>query len=163
MCACSVVSDSFATPWTIARQVSLCMGFSKQEYWRGLPFPSPGDLPNPGIKPRSSTLQVDSLPSEPPGKPKNTGVGSLSLLQGIFWPRNLTGVSCLAGRFFTSWALSPYEIIKFCRAGTFPCSPSLCRLLMLLWKGCQKMCPTQPPRVLPAVPRGGWWGRGGDK
>ena len=47
-------------------------------------FPSPGDLPNPGIEPRSPTLQVDSLPSEPQEKPQNTGVGSLSLLQGIF-------------------------------------------------------------------------------
>ena len=47
-------------------------------------FASPGDLPNPGIKPRSSALQMDSLPSEPPGKPNNTGVGSLCLLQGIF-------------------------------------------------------------------------------
>ena len=47
-------------------------------------FPSPGDLPNPGIKPRSPTLQEDSLPSEPPGNPENTGVGSLFLLQGIF-------------------------------------------------------------------------------
>ena len=47
-------------------------------------FPSPGDLPNPGIKPRPPTLQVDSLLAEPPGKPKNTGVGSLSLLQRIF-------------------------------------------------------------------------------
>ena len=50
----------------------------------GSPCPPPGHLLNPGIKPRSSTLQVDSLPSEPPGKPKNAGVGSLSLLQGIF-------------------------------------------------------------------------------
>ena len=48
------------------------------------PFPSPGDLPNPGTEPRSPTLQVDSLPAEPQGKPKNTGVGSLSLLEGIF-------------------------------------------------------------------------------
>ena len=55
-----------------------------QEYWSGQPFPSPGDLPNPGIKPRSPALQADSLPSNPPGKPKNTGVGSLSLFQGIF-------------------------------------------------------------------------------
>ena len=47
-------------------------GFSRQEYWSGLPCPSPGDLPNPGIKPRSSTLQADSLPSEPPGNPKST-------------------------------------------------------------------------------------------
>ena len=50
----------------------------------GKPFRSPGDLPNPGIEPRSPTLQADSLPAEPPGKPKNTGVGSLSLLQGSF-------------------------------------------------------------------------------
>ena len=55
-----------------------------QEYWSGLPCPPPEDLPNLGIEPRFPTLQADSLPSEPPEKPKNTGVGSLSLLQGIF-------------------------------------------------------------------------------
>ena len=60
------------------------MEFSRPEYWNGYPFPSPGDLPNPGIKSRSPTLQVDSLPAKPQGKPKNTGVGSLSLLQQIF-------------------------------------------------------------------------------
>ena len=60
------------------------MEFSRPEYWIGEPFPSPGDLPNPGIEPRSPTLQADSLPAEPQGKPKNTGVGSPSLLQGIF-------------------------------------------------------------------------------
>ena len=59
-------------------------GFCRQEYWNGLPCPLPGDFPNPGIKPRSSTLQADSLLSEPQGKSMNTGVGSLSLLQGIF-------------------------------------------------------------------------------
>ena len=58
--------------------------FSRQEYWSGLPCRPPGDLPNPRIKSRSPSLQTDSLLSEPPGKPKNTGVGSLSLLQGIF-------------------------------------------------------------------------------
>ena len=58
--------------------------FSGQEYWSGLPCPPLGDLPNPGIEPRSPTLQVDSLLSEPPGKPKNTGLGSLLLLQGNF-------------------------------------------------------------------------------
>ena len=58
----------FATPWTVACQAPLSMGFSRQEHWSGLPFPSPGDLPNPGIKPGSPTLQVDSLPAEPPGK-----------------------------------------------------------------------------------------------
>ena len=58
--------------------------FSRQGYWSGLPFPSPGDLPNPGIEPRFPTLQADSLPTEPQGKPKNTGVGSLSLFQLVF-------------------------------------------------------------------------------
>ena len=60
------------------------MEFYRQEYWSGLPFLSPGDLPDPGIKPRSPALQADSSPFEPPGKPKNTGVNSLSLLQGNF-------------------------------------------------------------------------------
>ena len=58
--------------------------FSRQEYWSELPCPPPRDLPNPGIKPRNPILQVDSLAAEPQGKPENTGVGSLSLLQGIF-------------------------------------------------------------------------------
>ena len=106
----------FATPWTVAHRAPLFIEFSRQGYWSGLPFPSPGDLPNPvieprsptlqadalpseppgklfllqgnlpnpGIKPRSPTLQADSLPAEPQGRPKNTGVGSLSLLQWFF-------------------------------------------------------------------------------
>ena len=57
----------FAT-WTVAYQASLSTGLSRQEYWSGLPFPSPGDLPDPGIEPGSPALQADSLPSEPPGK-----------------------------------------------------------------------------------------------
>ena len=64
-------------PWTIQ-----FMEFSRPEYWK--PFPSSGDLPNPGIKPRSPALQADSLPAEPQGNSKNTGVDSLLLLQGIF-------------------------------------------------------------------------------
>ena len=60
----------FVTPWTVAHQAPLSMGFSRQEYWSGLPFPSPGDLPDPGIKPRSPALQADALTSETPGKPK---------------------------------------------------------------------------------------------
>ena len=59
----------FATPWTVAYQASPSMGFSRQEYWSGLPFPSPGDLPHPGIEPRSPALEADALTSEPPGKP----------------------------------------------------------------------------------------------
>ena len=60
----------FVTPWTVAHQAPPSMGFSRQEYWSGLPFPSPGDLPNPGIEPRSPTFQADALTSEPPGKPR---------------------------------------------------------------------------------------------
>ena len=54
----------FATPWTVVHQAPPSMGFSRQEYWGGLPFPSPGDLPNPGIEPRSPALQADALTSE---------------------------------------------------------------------------------------------------
>ena len=56
-------------PWTEEPDRLQSMGFSRQEYWSGLPFPSPGDLPDPGIEPRSPALQADSLPSDPPGKP----------------------------------------------------------------------------------------------
>ena len=59
-----------ATLWTVAHQAPPSMGFSRQEYWSGLPFPSPGDLPDPGIEPRSPSLQADALTSEPPGKPQ---------------------------------------------------------------------------------------------
>ena len=61
--------STLETPGTVAFQVPLSMGFSRQEYWSGLPFPSPGDFPNPGIEPRSPALQVDSLPTELGGKP----------------------------------------------------------------------------------------------
>ena len=57
----------FATPWTVAYYTPLSMRFSRQEYWSGLPFPSPEDLPDSGIEPRSPALQVDALTSEPPG------------------------------------------------------------------------------------------------
>ena len=61
----------FATPWTVAHQAPPSMGFSRQEYWSGSPFPSPGDLPDPGIELRSPALQADVLPSEPPGRSDN--------------------------------------------------------------------------------------------
>ena len=76
----------FATPWTIAGQAPLSVhGDSPgKEYWSGLPCPPPGYLPNTRIEPRSLALQVDSLWPDPRGKPKNTGVHSLTFLQGIF-------------------------------------------------------------------------------
>ena len=89
------VAQLCPTLWTPGTIQS--MKFSRPEYWSGYPFPPPGDLPNPGIKPRSSALQVDSLPAEPQGKSKNTGVGSLPLLQGIFPIQELNGISCIAG------------------------------------------------------------------
>ena len=58
----------FVTPWTVAHNSPPSIGFSRQEYWSGLPFPSPGDLPDPGIEPGSSVLQADTLPSELPGQ-----------------------------------------------------------------------------------------------
>ena len=69
----SVVSDS-ATPWTTAYQAPPSMEFSRQEYWSGLPFPSPGDLPDSGIEPGSPAVQADALSSEPPGKPMTWGM-----------------------------------------------------------------------------------------
>ena len=78
------VSDCLWPPGLQPARLLCPWGFSRQECLSGLPCPAPEDLPNPGIEPRSPALQVDSLPSEPPRKPKNTGVGSLSLLQGIF-------------------------------------------------------------------------------
>ena len=91
----------FATPWTVACQAPLSMGFSRQEYWSGLPFPSPGDLRDPGIEPRSPALQADTLTSEPPGKPQTeipNKSGHLLLfpvsengntVYPIFWARSL--------------------------------------------------------------------------
>ena len=66
----SVLSDSLS-PWTVDSQAPLSVEFSRQEYWSGWPFPSPGDLHNPGIKPKSCALQTDSSPSEPSGTPLN--------------------------------------------------------------------------------------------
>ena len=70
----------FATPWTIARQAPRSVGFSRQESWSGVPFPSPGDLPDPGIESRSPASQIGSLPSKPPGKPWNGKRTSQTLL-----------------------------------------------------------------------------------
>ena len=64
-----VVSDSLQPPWAVARQAPVFMGFSRHEYWSGLPFPSPGLLPNPGIELGSPALQADSLHSKPSRKP----------------------------------------------------------------------------------------------
>jgi len=64
-----VMSNCFVAPWSVACQAPLTMGFFKQEYWSGLPFPSPEDLPDPGIKPTSPALAGGFFTAEPPGKP----------------------------------------------------------------------------------------------
>ena len=74
----------FATPWTLAYQAPLSMGFSRQECWSGLPFPSPGDFPDPGIKPGSPALQADALLSEPPGKPSRVEIVVLKNIRCFF-------------------------------------------------------------------------------
>ena len=83
VCVCCCV-QLFETPWTVAHQAPLSMGFPRQENWSGLPFPSPGDLPGPGIKFASPTLASGFFTSEPPGKQtkniiinKNQGVGDI--------------------------------------------------------------------------------------
>ena len=100
--SCSEVSNALQLHGLQLPKLLCPWGFSRQEYWSGLSCLPLGYLPNPWIESRPSALQVDSLPTEPPGKPKYTIVGGLSLLRGSSQPRNQTGVSCTAGRFFTN-------------------------------------------------------------
>ena len=113
----------FATPWTVAYQAPPTMGFSRQEYWSGLPFPSPGDLPNSGIEPGSPALQTlyrlshqgsplcDPMDCSPPGFSTH-GIFqawvlewvAISFSRGSSLPRDWTWVSHIAGRCFTIWA-----------------------------------------------------------
>ena len=96
-----VISDSWQSHGLQPTRLLCPWEFSSQGYWSGLPCPPPGDLPNPGIELMSLILQANSLPSEPTGKPKNTGIGSLSLLQGNF-PTQGSNQVLLHGR----WILS---------------------------------------------------------
>ena len=95
------------TSWTVALQSSLSMGFPRQEYWSGLLFPSPGDLPNPGIKLRSPALQVDSLLSEPPRKPP---LGSMYVTIFIL---PITDTR----KFYMNHPVNPYIIKYICLQG----------------------------------------------
>ena len=84
LCLVTQLCSTLCDPMDCSPPGSSVHGFLQARYWRGLPCPPPGDLPNPGVKSGSPTLLADSLPSEPPGKPKNTGVSNLTLLQGVF-------------------------------------------------------------------------------
>ena len=96
-CICAQWCPTLCDPMDCSLPGSSVRGVFQARYWSGLPFHIPG------IKPRFPALQADCLPSEPPGKPKNTGVGGHSLLQGIFPTGELNQVSCIAGVVFTSW------------------------------------------------------------
>ena len=76
---------TLASPWTVAFQAPLSMGFSRQQYWSGLPFPSPGDLPDPGIEPRSPALQADSLPLSYEGSWNNSSKCKVSHFTFFWW------------------------------------------------------------------------------
>ena len=94
MLNCFSCVQLFGTLWTVAHQASLSMGFSRQEYWSGLPCPPQGDLPDPGIEPVSPALQADSLPLEPPGKPHRTHSNVYkSMLFSQFIPSSLSHMS----------------------------------------------------------------------
>ena len=97
----SVMSNSLQPHGLQPARLLYTWGFSRPEYRSGLPCPLSGDLPNPGIKPRSPSLQADFLLSEPPGKPKNTGWVAYPFSSISCQCRNLTRVSCFAGRIFT--------------------------------------------------------------
>ena len=134
------------------------MDFSRSEYWSREPFPSPGDLPNPGTKPRSPVMWADSLPAEPQGKPKITRVGSLSPLQRSSQPQNWTWVSCIAGRFFTTWALrgAPFslsvhaKLLQSCLTlcNTVDCSPPGSSVHVDSRQEHWSLLPCSPPREL---------------
>ena len=93
----------FLTPWTVTYQAPLSMGFSRQEYWSGVPLPSPGDLPDPGIKPGSPTLQADALPSEPPGKPCVSLLPLKKKIMGV----KLSSQGCSVGKGGWAWQQLP--------------------------------------------------------
>ena len=108
---CSL-AQSFPTLWPHG-PAPLSMEYSRQECWSGLPCPPPGDLLNPGIKPRSPTLQAILLLSEPPGKPKSTRVDSLSLFQGIFPTQesNQGFLHCKQILYQLSYQGSPFDVV----------------------------------------------------
>ena len=95
------------------RNLTLSMKFSRQEYWSGLPCPPPGDPPNPGIQHRSPAFQADSLASEPPGSRRIPEWVAYPFSRGSSWSRNQTGVSCIAGGFFTNWDTSTSLVLIY--------------------------------------------------
>ena len=126
----------FVTPWTVALQAPLSMEFSSLEYWSGLSFPSPGCLPDLVIKPGSPALQPDSLPTEPQGKPKNTGVGSLLLPQQIFLTQELNWglLHCSQILYQLSYQGSPSHTQYYTFYSTFTNAHAFSEIVWLWWE-----------------------------
>ena len=130
VCACLVISNSLVTPWTVACQAPLSMEFSRQEYWSGLPFPPPRDLPDLGIEPGAPTVQVDSLASEPPGKPLNKGRCPVS----VEGNRAVIFILCSGASSSTTWDLAR-------KAGV---GPMLDLQTQTLWRWPSNLCFNKP-------------------
>ena len=113
----------FTTSWTIDYQAPPSMGFSRQEYWSGLPFPSPGDLPNPRIKPKSPALQGNALPSEPPGKPQEVTKAKAMAIGVAPWPQVTAGqeVQRIHHLQAFQWFVSTQVLVVNPSQGKMPC------------------------------------------
>ena len=116
----------FATLWTLAYQAPPSMLFSRQEYWSGLPFPSPGDLPDPGMEPRSPALRADALPSEPPGKQRESPALSQRphLQVGRRGCPATPGASVCGGAGVAGWGQSPGRLRAGDAQGAFVKRPT---------------------------------------
>ena len=127
----------FATPWTVAHKAPLSMEFSRQEYWSGLPFPSPGDLLSPGIEPRAFALQADALPSEPPGKHLCREQGySLVVVPGLSSTGSVAvahGFSCSAACGISPGQGSNSHFLHW-QADSWPLSPQGSPCMCFLWQ-----------------------------
>ena len=143
----SVVSDSLR-PYGLQPTRLLCpWGFSRPEYWSGFPCPPPGDLPDPGIQPRSPALQVILYQLSHQGRPGILVWVDYPFSRGSSQPRNQTGISCIAGRFFTHWATRE-------RWGTlkmWACSKlrvSIWRCQYVMWKNCEEKLNPQEGQLI---------------
>ena len=148
----------FSTPWSVACQALLSMGFFRQESWSGLPFPSPGDLPNPGIEPGCPPLQADSLMPEPPGKSKKTPYSKHDLVLNRFsCVQFFMTLQTVAHKPICPWDSSGNNTGVGCHAllqGIFPIQGlNPCFLSVLLWQaGPLPLVPLRKPLSIGIVP-----------
>ena len=134
----------FETPWAVARQAALSKKFSRQEYWSGLPFPSPGNLPDSGIKPRSPAMQAASLQSEAPGKPKST-VLQLKKKKSSLQSSHISHSSLLSQvSELSSWVAMPRLLHSYLFFFSFSFLPVPCVMWWRQWHPLQYSCLENP-------------------